>query len=114
MNDVNVGIKKLDFTFMFWAYRKIGNPVHLTFKVDSVAKFVGNVAVLKGEVVFGQSQIDGDIMVEFKMQNDGQYVPIVSCKQKKDRYKYVLKPDVRTEEKWNALVKELFDSLSSR
>lgn len=75
-----------DIRYMFFAYRKLGNVVHLLFKVDNIKKLVDGQAVLSGEVTFGNEQLNGDITIDLVKNK-------VFYKHKKDRCKYDLEPD---------------------
>lgn len=99
--------------FIFFAFRKEGNVVHLLFEVDDVRKLLDNVAILSGNVVFANTQLPGDITIEFKIGNDGNVKSTVYYKFKGKGYKYVLMPDNRTASKWNELVHGLQDSLTA-
>ena len=100
--------------FLFWAYRREGNPINLIFKVDNIKKLIDNVAILSGEVIFGREQLPGDIIVDFKLQNDGTYKRFVSYKYKGNKYKYTLEPNTNTKPIWDDLVNELEECLTAR
>ena len=100
--------------FLFWAYRREGNPVHLIFQVEGIKKALDSEVILSGSVVFGRELLPGDIVIDFEPIGNGQYNAKVSYKYKGNRYKYSLKPNVRTEPKWNELTKGLQDFLQAR
>lgn len=85
---------------MFFAYRKLGNVVHLLFKVDNIKKLVDGQAVLSGEVTFGNEQLNGDITIDLVKNK-------VCYRHKKDWCKYDLEPDRRTKDEWSTLLDEL-------
>lgn len=102
------------FRFMFFAFRREGNVVHLLFEVENVRKLLDNVAILSGNVIFANTQLPGDIVIEFKKGKDENVTNTVYYKYKGNGYKYVLMPDNRTASKWNELVQGLQDSLTTR
>lgn len=102
------------FKFMFFAFRREGNVVHLLFEVDNVRKLLDNVAILSGNVIFANTQLPGDIVIEFKKGKDENVTNTIYYKYKGNGYKYVLMPDNRTASKWNELVQGLQDSLTTR
>lgn len=100
--------------FLFWTYRRVGNPINVIFKVDNIKKLIDNVAILSGEVIFGREQLSGDIVIDFKLQNDGTYKRFVSYKYKGNKYKYTLEPNTNTKPIWDDLVNELEECLTAR
>lgn len=100
--------------FLFWAYRREGNPIHLIFTVDNIKKLLDNTVILSGEVIFGREQLPGDIIIDFRLTKEGQYKSIVSYKYKGNGYKYLLEPNVNTKELWDDLVNELEEALTAR
>ena len=96
-----------DFQFMFFAYRREGNPVHLLFKVDSIKKNMDGVSILGGEVIFGKEKLPGDIQIQFSKDAEGNLSYKVYYKYKGNGYKFMLEPDIRTTNKWNELVQQL-------
>ena len=103
-----------NYRFLFWAYRRTGNPIHLIFQVENILKALGSEVILSGDVVFGREQLPGDIVVNFVPTNDGKYNTKVSYKYKGNSYKYLLKPNVNTEPKWNELMNGLQDYLQAK
>lgn len=93
--------------FMFFTFRETGNVVHFVFEIENIKNtnlFDGK-ATLEGTATFGDTQLDGSIVVD--LINDK------ACyKHKQNRHKYVLTPDNRTIYKWNALLNTLKDSFS--
>ena len=96
-----------DFQFMFFAYRREGNPVHLLFKADSIKKNMDGISILGGEVIFGNEKLPGDIQIQFSKDTEGNLSYKVYYKYKGNSYKYILEPDIRTTNKWNELVQQL-------
>lgn len=96
--------------FMFFAYKRTGNPVHLLFNVDNIKKNMGGISILSGKVIFGDEQLLGDIQIEFSKDKDENITYKVFYKYKGNRYKYILTPDNRTINKWNELINELVKS----
>ena len=96
-----------DLQFMFFAYKRLGNVVHLLFSVKNIKKLSDGQAILSGDVVFGNEQLNGDIVVDF-INNKVFY------KHKSNNYKYTLEPDRRTSEQWTFLLDELQKALNSR
>lgn len=96
-----------DYQFMFFAYRREGNPIHLLFKVDNIKKNMDGVSILSGEVVFGKEQLPGDIQIVFSKDGEGNLSNKVYYKYKGNNSKFILEPDRRTSEKWNELVQQL-------
>lgn len=92
-----------DIKFMFFTYKRLGNLVHLLFSVENVKKLIDGVAILSGEVSFGNEQLKGNIHIDFPNNK-------VYYKHKGSNYKYVLEPDVRTLEIWTSLLKGLQNS----
>lgn len=99
-----------NFIFMFFAYMRTGNPVHLLFNVDNIKKNMGDISILSGKVIFGDEQLPGDIQIEFSKDKDENIISKVFYKYKGNRYKYILTPDNRTVNKWNELINELAKS----
>ena len=96
-----------DYQFMFFAYRREGNPIHLLFKVDNIKKNMDGISILSGEVVFGNEQLPGDIQIVFSKEADSHLSNKVYYKYKGNNSKFILEPDRRTSEKWNELVRQL-------
>ena len=96
-----------NFQFMFFAYKRVGNPVHLLFKVEDIKKNMDGISILSGEVVFGDEQLPGDIQINFTKDNDNNLSYKVYYKYKGNSIKYLLEPDNRTIDKWNELVQQL-------
>ena len=86
----------------------------MLFEVENVRKLLDNVAILSGNVIFANTQLPGDIVIEFKKGKDENVTNTVYYKYKGNGYKYVLMPDNRTASKWNELVQGLQDSLTTR
>ena len=97
----------IGFTFMFFAYARLGNVVHLLFNVNSIKKLMDGKALLSGNVIFGDEQLPGDLLIDFTSNK-------VFYTYKGNSYKYVLEPDNRTVGKWNELLQGLRDSLNAR
>ena len=89
-----------DIKLMFFAYKNEGNVVHLLFGVNSIKKLMDGLAILSGDVIFGNERLDEDIVINFTTSK-------VCYKHKGNRCKYVLEPDRRTQEMWTALLNEL-------
>lgn len=104
----------LNKPFLFWAYRRGGNPIHLVFKVENIKKSIDSEAILGGEVVFGAEQLPGDIVINFKLGKDMEYSNIVSYKYKGNSYKYFLEPNIKTKPLWDELVNGLKNELLNR
>lgn len=100
--------------FMFWAYRRVGNPVHFLFRVEDIKKLIDNVAILSGEVVLGMEKLPGDVVVEFRLDNDNSYTRTVFYKYKGNKYKYILEPNINTKPLWDNLVDELENCLRAK
>lgn len=96
-----------NFIFMFFAYKRTGNPVHLLFNVDNIKKNMGGISILSGNVIFGDEQLPGDIQIEFSTDGDENMTYKVFYKYKGNGYKYTLTPDNRTVNKWKELINEL-------
>ena len=103
-----------NYQFLFWAYRREGNPVHLMFQVENIKKALDSEVILSGNVVFGREQLPGDIIINFFPVGNSQYDSKVSYKYKGNSYKYLLRPNVNTEPKWNELVNGLQDFLQAK
>ena len=103
-----------NYRFLFWAYKREGNPIHLIFQVENIKKALDSEVILSGNVVFGREQLPGDIIINFVPVENGQYNTKVSYKYKGNRYKYLLQPNVNTEPKWNELIKGLQDFLRAK
>ena len=95
------------FPFMFFAFRRVGNAVHFIFEIEQIKKLLDGEAILGGSVTFGDTQLNGDIVVD--LINDKVYY-----KHKLDRHKYLLTPDNRTASKWNELLNNIKIALSNR
>lgn len=89
-----------DIKFMFFAYKNKGNVIHLLFGVNNIKKLMDGQAILSGNVILGNEQLDGDIVIDFTTNK-------VYYKHEGNRCKYVLEPDRRTQEIWTTLLKEL-------
>ena len=96
-----------DFQFMYFAYRREGNPVHLLFKADSIKKNMDGISILGGEVIFGKEKLPGDIQIQLSKDGEDNLSYRVFYKYKGNGYKFVLEPDIRTSNKWNELVQQL-------
>lgn len=91
--------------FMFFTFRETGNVVHFVFEIENIKNmnlFDGK-ATLEGTATLGDTQLDGSIVVD--LIND-------KARYKHNRHKYVLTPDNRTIDKWNALLNTLKDFLT--
>ena len=99
-----------DFQFMFFAYRREGNPVHLVFTADSIKKNKDGVSVLSGDVIIGKELLPGDIQVQFSKDAEKGLSFEAFYRYKGNGYKFVLEPDIRTSDQWNELVRQLGDS----
>ena len=99
-----------DFQFMFFAYRREGNPVHLVFTADSIKKNKDGVSVLSGDVIIGKELLPGDIQVQFSKDAEKGLSFEAFYRYKGNGYKFVLVPDIRTSDQWNELVRQLGDS----
>lgn len=75
---------------------------------------IDNIAILSGEVIFGNEKLSGDIMVEFKLNENNAYTKIVSYKYKGNQYKYILEPNIDTKSLWDDFVNELENCLIAR
>jgi len=104
----------IETPYMFFAYKREGNPVHLVFNVENIKKIIDSIVILSGNVAFDNETLPGDIFVEFYKDKEGNILNKVYYKYKGNQYKYILKPDNRTIGKWNELVQGLEDSLTSR
>ena len=96
-----------NFKFMFFAYKRTGNIVHLLFNVDNIKKNMDGITILSGNVIFGGEQLPGDIQIEFSKDKEENITNKVFYKYKGNSYKYILTPDNRTINKWNELINEL-------
>ena len=99
-----------NFKFMFFAYKRTGNLVHLLFNVENIKKNMGGTSILSGNVIFGNEQLPGDIQIELNKDEDENITYKVFYKYKGNSYKYILTPDNRTVNKWNELINELVKS----
>lgn len=97
-----------DISFLFWTFKRTGNPVHVSFKVIEIKKISPKGVVLNGEIMFAQQNSSGEIEIDFSLDESGDHVTKVCFRCKSDRYKYLLTPNVNTEDTWNELVSALY------
>lgn len=95
-------------TFKFFAEDRMGLVAHLLFTLEKVTKLDAKKTILIGNVVFNNTQINGDgIIIDFT-KNRVQY------HERGSRYAYELRIDNRVAPLWNKLLEQLQMALNSR
>ncbi len=95
-------------TFKFFGQDRMGLVAHILFKFEKVTKLDERKAILFGDVVFNDKQINGDGIVLDFTKNKIQY------HEKGCRYAYNLQIDNRIAPIWNKFIEQLKMAIESR
>ena len=112
MNMQNLLADYKDIPFLFWTYKREGNPVPVSLKVREIKKYTETEVTLNGELIVVQNRTLGEISLNLALDERGGYTATASLKCKADKYKYLLTPNVNTEASWNEFISAIVNKLN--
>ncbi|MCQ2609140.1 MAG: hypothetical protein MJ197_10700 [Bacteroidales bacterium] len=89
----------VDTTFMFYAYDSLRNTAIISFKLADIKKLEKRQAILKGDVTFNNTKLNGNLIVFLDTKKVVYNHP--------DKHRYTLEIDNRFVNIWNELIDKL-------